>query len=275
MVKLSFEHGLVPGQSINNDKLTSIFKCSTQGGMRRSHKTNTLLIISNHLKSIYEDRWVGDILHYTGMGMVGSQSLNAAQNKTLHESPHNGVSVYLFEVFQDKQYTYRGQVELANKPYQEEQPDQDETLRKVWVFPLKIVDEGKSFSLDERVLVKKKEIKEKQAKRLTDEELRKRARYSSKGGVRDISTKTYDRNPYINEMAKRRADGTCSLCKQPAPFKDKKGQPFLETHHIHWLSQGGDDTVENTVALCPNCHRKMHALNLPLDVEILKQSQKI
>ena len=272
---MSFEHGLIPGDSIVNDQLTSIFKCSTQGGMRRSHKTNTLLIISNHLKSIYEDRWVGDVLHYTGMGMVGSQSLNAAQNKTLNESPQNGVSVHLFEVFQDKQYTYRGQVELANEPYQEEQPDQDETLRKVWVFPLKVVGKGKAFSLDEKVLVKKKEIKEKQAKRLTDEELRKRARYSSKGGVRDISTKTYDRNPYINEMAKRRAGGTCSLCKQPAPFKDKKGQPFLETHHIHWLSQGGDDTVENTVALCPNCHRKMHALNLPLDVEILKQSQKI
>ncbi|WP_296863638.1 HNH endonuclease [Thermosyntropha sp.] len=28
--------------------------------------------------------------------------------------------------------------------------------------------------------------------------------------------------------------------------------------HIEWLSRGGTDTIDNTVALCPNCHRKMH-----------------
>lgn len=31
----------------------------------------------------------------------------------------------------------------------------------------------------------------------------------------------------------------------------------METHHVVWLSQGAD-SVDNTVALCPNCHRKMH-----------------
>ena len=41
----------------------------------------------------------------------------------------------------------------------------------------------------------------------------------------------------------------------------KKGVPYLETHHIIWLSKGEEDSVHNTVALCPNCHRKMHILN--------------
>jgi len=27
---------------------------------------------------------------------------------------------------------------------------------------------------------------------------------------------------------------------------------------------------QNTVALCPNCHRKMHNLNLVKDIELLK-----
>jgi 5-methylcytosine-specific restriction protein A len=31
------------------------------------------------------------------------------------------------------------------------------------------------------------------------------------------------------------------------------------------LSKEGSDTIENGVALCPNCHRKMHALDLPTD----------
>ena len=45
-----------------------------------------------------------------------------------------------------------------------------------------------------------------------------------------------------------------------APFNDKKGRPFLESHHIRWLSEGGADSIDNVAALCPNCHRKMHEL---------------
>ena len=38
-----------------------------------------------------------------------------------------------------------------------------------------------------------------------------------------------------------------------------------------WLSQGGQDSIENTVALCPNCHRKMHIINDQADVAKLKR----
>ena len=61
-----------------------------------------------------------------------------------------------------------------------------------------------------------------------------------------------------------------SLCEQPAPLLDKSGNPFLETHPIQWLSKGGDDSVENTVALCPNCQRRMHILDLAKDRKTLR-----
>ncbi|MGQ9558779.1 MAG: HNH endonuclease [Desulfurispora sp.] len=38
------------------------------------------------------------------------------------------------------------------------------------------------------------------------------------------------------------------------------------------VRDGGKDTIENTVALCPNCHRKMHSLNLPEDKRRLQQA---
>ena len=60
------------------------------------------------------------------------------------------------------------------------------------------------------------------------------------------------------------------LYNQPAPFKNIDGEPYLETHHINWLAAGGQDTIKNTTALCPNCHKKMHILNLKSDVAILK-----
>ena len=38
------------------------------GGMRRSLTTNSLVIVSDHTKELYDDKWVDDVLHYTGMG---------------------------------------------------------------------------------------------------------------------------------------------------------------------------------------------------------------
>jgi len=60
--------------------------------------------------------------------------------------------------------------------------------------------------------------------------------------------------------------GTCELCDQPAPFTKKNGDPYLEVHHVKQLADGGEDTINNAVALCPNCHRKMHSLGLKSDL---------
>ena len=65
---MDFDPGLSTGQIINNSELCEIFKCSTQGGMRRSKATNTLVIVSNHVESIYEDRWdENGVFQYTGV----------------------------------------------------------------------------------------------------------------------------------------------------------------------------------------------------------------
>lgn len=87
-------------------------------------------------------------------------------------------------------------------------------------------------------------------------------------------TSTFVRSPYISDYAKRRAKGVCQLCGKEAPFNDLKGKPYLESHHVIWLSQGGEDSIYNTVALCPNCHKKMHILNDANDIEILLNTIK-
>lgn len=144
---MSFDPGLKIGEVITNDRLIDIFKCGNMGGMRRSKKTNTLVIISDHTKGLYEDKWVGDVLYYTGMGKNGDQSLTFAQNRTLAESNENGVDVHLFEVFKEKEYVYMGQVKLVGKPYQEVQKGEDGIPRKVWIFPLKVVQEDATIRL--------------------------------------------------------------------------------------------------------------------------------
>ena len=79
------------------------------------------------------------------------------------------------------------------------------------------------------------------------------------------------KSPYIAEYAKKRANGICQLCGKKAPFNRPDGEPYLESHHIEWLSKGGADSIGNTVALCPNCHKKMHIVNLENDVRKLKK----
>lgn len=107
----------------------------------------------------------------------------------------------------------------------------------------------------------------------SDEKLSIKAiQLSAPGILRDqTTTKSYFRDSYVSKYAKRRADGICQLCNKPAPFIDNDGNPFLETHHIIWLADGGADSTENTIALCPNCHRKMHVINLEEDVKKLKK----
>lgn len=52
----------------------------------------------------------------------------------------NGVEIHFFEVLKPKEYTYRGEVQLAGEPYQEPQKDRDGRQRKVWVFPLRLLN---------------------------------------------------------------------------------------------------------------------------------------
>lgn len=137
-----FNPGLKIGQILKNADIVDTFKCGNMGGMRRSKTTNTLVIVSDYTKGIYHDKWIGGILHYTGMGKSGDQDINWAQNRTLAECEHNGVDVHLFEVMDAGEYVYCGRIELVSTPYMEIQPGDDGGNRKVWMFPIRPVPEN-------------------------------------------------------------------------------------------------------------------------------------
>ena len=130
------------GEVLKNSDLVEKFKCGNMGGMRRSKTTNTLVIVSDYTKGIYHDKWIGGVLHYTGMGKSGDQDIDWAQNATLAECGHNGVDVHLFEVIDAGEYVYCGRIELVDKPYTETQPGEDGIPRKVWMFPIRPVPDN-------------------------------------------------------------------------------------------------------------------------------------
>ena len=72
-------------------------------------------------------------------------------------------------------------------------------------------------------------------------------------------TKTvYDVNPDVIAEVLIRANGFCENCGRMAPFRRQKdNRPYLKIYYKTPFEQGGLDTVDNAMAVCPNCYEKL------------------
>ena len=99
-----------------------------------------------------------------------------------------------------------------------------------------------------------------EALKRTSADRRKRLVSAPKKARRITVTKTvFQRSADVVADVLVRAAGRCEGCRLAAPFRRQSdGSPYLEVHHIIQLADDGDDSVENAIALCPNCHRHRH-----------------
>ncbi|MES9972443.1 MAG: HNH endonuclease signature motif containing protein [Candidatus Thiodiazotropha sp.] len=96
-------------------------------------------------------------------------------------------------------------------------------------------------------------------KRTSKERMSRLSKASSKPTRSPTISYTYNRNPDVVAEVLNRAKGICENCGKSAPFiRASDNTPYLEVHHKKQLSHGGEDTVKNAIALCPNCHRESH-----------------
>lgn len=199
---------------------------------------NEKVSYDKYIRGVYDDIWIDDsTILYTGMGQEGDRVLDGNQNKTIYESRKNGINIHLFETFKSGEHMYRGKVELIEDPYIDYQEDINGCNRKVWIFPIRLKT---STSIPFELIESVSDLIEKQANKMPIKELEKRAkRVVNKVGSRSIVTKTYTRDTFIFQYVKKRANGICDLCEVNAPFLDKNGDPYLESHHVKWLSEGG------------------------------------
>lgn len=76
---------------------------------------------------------------------------------------------------------------------------------------------------------------------------------------KEVRSFQYERDPKVVAYVLKYSKGICHDCKNEGPFRSKTtGLPYLEVHHIKMLKDGGEDTIDNAIALCPNCHRARH-----------------
>jgi hypothetical protein len=99
------------------------------------------------------------------------------------------------------------------------------------------------------------------AQRLSREKLEAKAKEGADDpAIKELTVKVRARNPFVVALRLSMSEGRCELkgCQNPVPFSRDDGSTFLEVHHKKPLSEGGPDRIENTIALCPNCHRWWH-----------------
>lgn len=70
---------------------------------------------------------------------------------------------------------------------------------------------------------------------------------------------SYPRNNVLRTFIKEKAEYKCQMpdCNYEG-FLKSDGKKYIEVHHLIPLSDGGEDSIKNTVALCPTCHMKLH-----------------
>jgi 5-methylcytosine-specific restriction enzyme A len=71
------------------------------------------------------------------------------------------------------------------------------------------------------------------------------------------------RNHYLVEELQDLYEGQCQICLWHP--RQHYGHSLCHGHHIHWLSQGGEDELANMILVCPNHHSAIHRIDAPMD----------
>lgn len=150
------------------------------------------------------------------------------------------------------------------------------SVRKDWLVGKFLVGQifnGQITEIDQQTLEQTFQRELKLSKADSKERRQQRLLQATKKPVSTLAqTKAFLRNADVVIEVLERANGHCEYCTKPAPFlKDTDGQGYLEVHHIIPLADDGEDTVNNAVALCANCHRQAHYGKKTFDIDKLKR----
>lgn len=188
---------------------------------------------------------------YTGAGQEGDMTFDRSTNigrwnSDVRDHEENGDQLHLFEksLIDDTHVVYLGHYSCIDW-HREVLPDKNREDRSAIRFRLERVVDVTSDDDPEDV---------------TDEDMWERAKASaSEKPESQTSTSTeYETSEAVRKYALSWAEGVCQGCDEEAPFTNRNGEPYLEVHHVNRLGDGGPDHPDFVIALCPNCHRKVH-----------------
>ena len=247
------------------DDLHAHYGGQQQQGIVTPADSNVIFLITGASGSAfgYTDGWESEgVFKYYGEGQVGPMTFDRAGNRRVRDHAEDGSELHLFEDLGGGRLRYLGEMALAGWTTEPDVPDREGHRRTAIVFYLAPLSgtaappvelpgaNGAALHVGDSGLWE-----------LSLDELRTRALAQQQSAVneaKEATQKVRARSRALRVYVLRRADGTCEGCDEPAPFQTAHGLPFLETHHIRRLSDGGLDDPAWVAAVCPNCHRRAH-----------------
>ena len=175
----------------------------------------------------YEDEMDDNgVFHYFGVGQVGDMQFIHG-NRALRDHAERGEDVHLFEQ-EPAGLRYIGQVVCGGFYCNDKVPDANREPRRAIVFELIPFDEPDamlapstpSSSADDRWTMPLDQLRS-----------RLNARVGNQPNGREAKRRTNLRSEDLRIYVRRRANGRCQGCEEPAPFSTRKGHPYLEPHH--------------------------------------------
>lgn len=199
----------------------------------------------------YTDRLREDgVFEYYGEGQVGAMELIRG-NRSIAEHSAGGKALLLFrKISRDGSLRFEGEWVCENVVTRPA-PDRTGAMRSALVFELRPIEN----------VAEVEDAAPTPAEAASLEDLRSAALAAAGiGRSAGVSSRNvYARSRDVRAYVLRRANGQCEGCASPAPFLRADGSPYLEPHHIRRVSDGGPDDIHFVIALCPNCHRRVHA----------------
>jgi 5-methylcytosine-specific restriction protein A len=222
-----------------------------QGGIITPARYPLVIIITGEegLEHGYSDRHRPDgVFEYFGEGQRGDMQLSNG-NRAIADHSANGESLLLFQKTREG---VRFEGEMVCETYHNERaPDRDGNDRNAIVFELRTL-EAITEAVESEAAPSGEDLQDLLKKALAAADVAPKITAS---GSRTV----YERSRDVRNYVLARASGSCEGCTTAAPFIRKDGSPYLEPHHIRRVSDGGPDHPAFVIALCPNCHRRVHA----------------
>lgn len=239
----------VTGRVYRRSALHDEYGGQRQGGIATPRSSPIILVFTGSSGSAYgyDDKPDEDgVFHYFGEGQVGHMRFSRG-NAAIRDHSSDEKELHLFESAGSGRVRYRGEFLCAGFKWRIAK-DKAGDDRKAIVFQLVGLAGLERDDLES--LPPGPSLAELAAPADTDP--------SEESAPKEGLRKTYARSEALKQYVRARAEGSCEACGNGAPFLAKDGTAFLEAHHTNRRSDSGPGDRRTVIALCPNCHCRVH-----------------
>lgn len=258
-VDVFYKPTFIPGRIYLRRELHEQYGGQGQGGISTPKDFPIILLVTGESGNLYgyTDGFRDDgTFWYTGEGQVGDMKMTRGNAAILNHRA-NAKVLHLFRDLTEGNLQYISESEYVDH-HTEVAPDRDGNPRKTIVFELSIRSETAGSELPSVNISRPRERTTLWNCSMSN--LRELAITDSlpDGSQKERKAFVRQRSEAVRVYVLRRANGVCEGCSSPAPFMTSDNRPYLEPHHIRRLADGGPDHPRWVVALCPNCHARVH-----------------